>query len=118
MTAQKSDVSAYWDARPCVDGLTEAERGSQRYFVEVEEAKNQLEPYVHSFAEFSAWAGREVLEVGCGLGTDAARFARGGARITAVDLTEVAVELTRAHIASEGLGCRPRIRMARCGAGT
>jgi SAM-dependent methyltransferase len=36
-----------------------------------------------------------VLEIGCGLGTDGAQFAKAGADYTGVDLTEAAVELAR-----------------------
>jgi SAM-dependent methyltransferase len=36
-----------------------------------------------------------VLEVGCGLGTDGAQFAKAGARYTGIDLTDAAVELAK-----------------------
>jgi SAM-dependent methyltransferase len=101
--SEKTEVRSYWDARPCGDGLTEAERGTSRYFEDVEAAKDRLEPYVHDFAEFAHWRDRDVLEIGCGVGTDTVRFARAGARITAVDLTDTAVALTRRHLETEGL---------------
>ena len=47
--------------------------------------------------------GKEVLEVGCGMGTHAAMLARQGARLTAVDLTERAVAATRQRFALFGL---------------
>jgi ubiquinone/menaquinone biosynthesis C-methylase UbiE len=37
----------------------------------------------------------QVLEVGCGLGTDAVEFARSGADYTGIDLTQPAVQLTK-----------------------
>src|SRR5215510_7247700 len=40
-------------------------------------------------------AGKAVLEVGCGMGTHAAMLARAGAQLTAIDITERAVEMTR-----------------------
>ncbi len=39
--------------------------------------------------------GKKVLEVGCGMGTHAAILARSGADLTAVDITEYAIETTR-----------------------
>lgn len=99
----KAAVKSYWDERPCGDALTDAERGSQRYFAEIEAAKDRLEPYVHDFAEFPRWRGLDVLEIGCGLGTDTVRFARAGAHVSAVDLTDTAVELTRRRLAAESL---------------
>lgn len=40
-------------------------------------------------------AGKEVLEVGCGMGTHASLLARAGAKLTAIDITEYAVAMTR-----------------------
>jgi ubiquinone/menaquinone biosynthesis C-methylase UbiE len=44
-----------------------------------------------------------VLEIGCGLGTDGAQFARAGADYTGVDLTEAAVEQSRRRFELAGL---------------
>jgi ubiquinone/menaquinone biosynthesis C-methylase UbiE len=44
-----------------------------------------------------------VLEVGVGLGTDFTRFARAGAKVTGVDLTERSIELVRERLATEQL---------------
>lgn len=103
VATDKLEVEAYWAARPCGDGLTDADRGSERYFADIEAAKDRLEPYVHEFARFTNWADRDVLEIGCGVGTDTARFARAGARVTAVDLTATAVELTQRRLEGERL---------------
>ena len=35
-----------------------------------------------------------ILEIGCGMGTDSIMFAKGGADVTGVDLTENAVKTT------------------------
>jgi SAM-dependent methyltransferase len=99
----KTRVAGYWDARPCGEGLVPAPRGSDSYFRDIEQAKDRLEPYVHEFAEFSRWQDRDVLEVGCGVGTDSARFARHGARITALDLSATSVALAQERLDREGL---------------
>lgn len=103
VTTQKDLVRRFWDERPCGDRLASAERGTPEYFAAIEAAKDGLEPFVYEIAEFGRWAGKDVLEVGCGVGTDTARFARAGARITAIDLTETAVELARRWLAAESL---------------
>lgn len=48
-------------------------------------------------------AGRQVLEVGCGMGTHAAMLIRAGARYTGVDITERAVEMARRRLDVFGL---------------
>ena len=52
------------------------------------------------------------MEVGCGIGTDLVRFARGGASVTGVDLAERSIELARANVELHGLGGRADLRVA------
>src|SRR5204862_372301 len=47
--------------------------------------------------------GRSVLEVGCGAGVDLARFAKGGAQVTGVDLAASAIDLARLNFEQQGL---------------
>jgi 2-polyprenyl-3-methyl-5-hydroxy-6-metoxy-1,4-benzoquinol methylase len=46
---------------------------------------------------FAQFAGQDVLEIGCGAGPATCLFAEAGARVTAIDLTDAAVEMTRRH---------------------
>jgi SAM-dependent methyltransferase len=52
---------------------------------------------------FDGYRGRSVLEVGCGAGVDLARFAKGGAEVTGVDLAPSAIALARANFEQQGL---------------
>lgn len=100
--AGKSGVQAHWEANPCgrVDGL---ELGSREYFDRVEAERYRAEAMIPAFAQFWRWRGKRVLEVGVGQGTDFLQFARGGAELSGVDLTEVSVELASQRLADEGL---------------
>lgn len=77
--------------------------GSPRFFSEVEEHRYATEPAILEMARFEAWAGRDVLEAGCGIATDGVNFARRGARYTGVDLSDSAVMLARQRFGAEGL---------------
>jgi ubiquinone/menaquinone biosynthesis C-methylase UbiE len=88
-------VSDYWNARPCNILHSAQPVGSREYFDEVEVRKYFVEPHIPGFAEFDRWKGKRVLEIGCGIGTDTINFARGGARVTAIDLTEKSLEVAR-----------------------
>lgn len=98
----KSRVRAFWNRDPCGSAHSNALEGSPEFFAEVEARRTQLEPFIGDYARFSDWRDRDVLEIGVGLGTDFIRHARAGARVTGVDLTPRAVELTRKRIGLEG----------------
>jgi len=101
-------VRDFWDRRPCNLRHSPAAIGTRQYFDEVEWRKYFVEPHIPSFADFRRWAGKRVLEIGCGLGTDTINFARAGALVTAVDLTPRAIALARQR--AEVFGLADRIR--------
>jgi len=77
--------------------------GTRQYFDEVETRKYFVEPHIPLFAEFERWRGKKVLEIGCGIGTDTINFARAGAQVSTVDLSEKSMELARKRAATFGL---------------
>ena len=107
-------VSDYWNSRPCNIAHSPQPVGSREYFDEVELRKYLVEPHIPGFAEFERWKGKRVLEIGCGIGTDTINFARGGAEVTAVDLTEKSLEVARQR--ADVFGVRERVRFIRVNA--
>ncbi|MCU0241522.1 MAG: class I SAM-dependent methyltransferase [Vicinamibacteria bacterium] len=101
-------VRAYWNARPCNVRHSTKEVGTREYFDEVEARKYFVEPHIPGFAQFPRWKGKKVLEIGCGLGTDTMNFARSGAQVTAVDLSEESLALARKR--AEVMGLQGSIR--------
>jgi 2-polyprenyl-3-methyl-5-hydroxy-6-metoxy-1,4-benzoquinol methylase len=96
-------VKEYWDRRPCNIRHSTQPVGSREYFDEVEARKYLVEPHIPGFTEFEKWRGKKVLEIGCGIGTDTINFARHGARVTSVDLSEKSLELARQRVAVYGV---------------
>jgi 2-polyprenyl-3-methyl-5-hydroxy-6-metoxy-1,4-benzoquinol methylase len=101
-------VREYWNRRPCNLRHSAASVGTRQYFDEVERRKYFVEPHIPAFADFPRWKDRRVLEVGCGLGTDTINFARAGAVVTAVDLSEESLELARKRAHTFGVEDRVR----------
>jgi SAM-dependent methyltransferase len=99
----KSRVQRFWDETPCGSKHAEAPEGSRAFFEQVERTRYELEPFIPTYADFDGTRGEAVLEVGVGLGTDLARFARAGARVTGIDFSEHSVELARRRLDLDGL---------------
>jgi SAM-dependent methyltransferase len=105
----KERVRAFWQAHPCGTKFADAEEGSRLFFERVEEHRYRVEWHIPEAAGFERSKGLRVLEIGCGLGTDGAGFARAGAIYTGVDLTEAAVGLARRRFELEGLAGEFRV---------
>ncbi len=77
--------------------------GTREFFTEVTAQRYALEPHVPVVVGFDRWSGCDVLEAGCGIGTDGARFAGVGARYTGLDVTPAALTLARRRFELDGL---------------
>ena len=95
MIATIDDVKKYWDDRPCNVRHSSKEIGTKEYFDEVERKRYTAEPHIPLFADFPAWKGKKVLEIGCGLGTEGINFARYGADYTGTDLSIESLNLAQ-----------------------
>lgn len=99
----KQEVREYWERHP--NALSRGmghDPGRREFYDAVASHRYTAEPCILEMAEFDCWTGSRVLEVGCGMGTDLRRFARGGATVVGVDLTRHAVELAREGFALFG----------------
>ena len=99
----KERVREFWQANPCGTKFADAPVGTRAFFERVEAHRYEKEWHIPAAAGFDGARGLRVLEIGCGLGTDGARFARAGAVYTGVDLTEAAVSLARRNFELQGL---------------
>jgi 2-polyprenyl-3-methyl-5-hydroxy-6-metoxy-1,4-benzoquinol methylase len=88
-------IRDYWNSRPCNIRHSLSPIGTKEYFNEVEARRYANEPHNYSFPEFHLWKGKRVLEIGCGIGTDAVNFARHGAIYTGVDLSSESINLAK-----------------------
>lgn len=94
-----TDVKSFWDRQPCNIRHSKKELGSKEYFEEVRGKKMFVEPHIKSFADFQKYTNKNVLEVGCGIGTAGYYFVESGANYTGVDLSTNSIELTKKHLA-------------------
>ena len=68
-----------------------------------EEERYSTYPWLYEVAEFRKHQGEEVLEIGCGTGSDLLQFAKHGALATGIDLTTKHVELARKRVGDRAI---------------
>jgi SAM-dependent methyltransferase len=100
------EVRDFWQARACGEAYAQGDSLRERLDAQAR-ARYALEPYLPTFARFEDGRGRDVREIGVGMGADHLEWARMRPRsLTGVDLTPHAIEWTRARLALHALGSR------------
>jgi ubiquinone/menaquinone biosynthesis C-methylase UbiE len=90
----KRQVRKFWQKSPCDSWFTNEPRGTLAFYRALDEHRYKVHPRLQSAVGFERTRDLRVLEIGCGCGSEAERFARAGARYFAVDLTNAAVRIT------------------------
>jgi SAM-dependent methyltransferase len=101
--ATTDEVRAYWNQHIHDLEITRHPVGSRGFFDDLDQYHFEKLHHLLRLVDFDGYRGRTVLEVGCGAAVDLARFAKGGAQATGVDLSASAIELARANFEQQGL---------------
>jgi len=96
-------VRAYWGEHVHDWKVATHPVGSRAFFEEIEAYRFEKLHYLPERVDYAGYAGKRVLDLGCGLGNDLSCFARGGAEVVGIDLSEKAVALSRENFAHRGL---------------
>ncbi len=99
----KHQVRRFWDEHPCGAQFSTAPPGSRAFFDEIATYRYRTEPHLQQVTHFAEYAQKTVLEIGCGLGLDLAQYARHGARVVGLELSEASVQLARQCFAAYAL---------------
>lgn len=107
--ADLDQVRDFWNRASC--GEVYAGKGDDRErYAEVSRRRYQLEPYLKPFARFEDARDKDVLEIGVGMGSDHQCLAEARPRrLSGVDLTDRALEHTRARFELMGLSSDLRV---------
>lgn len=96
-------IRAYWNEHIHDLEIATEPVGTAGFFQELEAYRFDKLDYLPELVRFDTYAGKRVLEVGCGVGIDLARFAQAGAIVTGVDLAERSIQLARRNFKHQGL---------------
>jgi ubiquinone/menaquinone biosynthesis C-methylase UbiE len=96
-------ITTYWNHRIHDLEMTDHPVGTKAFFDDLDDYRFDKLHYLPQLVDFASFRGQQLLEVGCGIGTDLVRFAKGGARVTGVDLAQTAVDLARKNFEVHGV---------------
>jgi len=103
IVATVDEVREYWEEHIHDLDITSHPVGSRGFFEDLDQYHFEKLHHLPRLIDFDGYNGRSVLEVGCGAGVDLARFARGGAKATGVDIAASAIELAKTNFQQQGL---------------
>ena len=96
-------VRKYWNKQPCNINHSNKKFLSKEYFDEVKKKKYFVEKHIPKFANFKKYKNKSVLEIGCGIGTDAIEFIKNGSNYTGIDYSEKSVQIVKQRISTYNL---------------
>ena len=92
-------VYTFWNDRPCNIKHSTKSEDNVEFFDEIATKRYRAEPHILNFIDSAQWKGKKVLDLGSGIGTDSIQFAKAGASVTCVDLTESGIALCKKNFA-------------------
>lgn len=96
-------VRHFWDNHIHDWKVARSEPGTAAFFEEIEAYRFEKLEYLAKVVDFSGYAGKSLLDVGCGVGNDLSRFARGGAMVSGIDLAPHSIDLAKSNFSQRGL---------------
>ena len=90
----QEQVEAYWDSRPCDSELSDRDRRSREYFLDIERKRYALQPHIPEILSRIDWRGKRVLEIGTGVGTDARGIIGRGGIYTGINVDRGSTDAT------------------------
>lgn len=103
--AFKDEVQNQWNNDPCGSHYVKnATKHSLEWYLEAEQYRyGKYAPWMLEVMEFKKHAGKKLLEIGAGMGTDLAQFAKHGANVTDYDLSITHLTLAQENFKLRGL---------------
>ena len=96
-------VREFWNNHVHDWKVARSPAGTKEFFEEIEAYRYEKLEYLEEAIGFERFAGKTVLDVGCGVANDLARFAKAGAIVTGVDLAPHSVQLAEDNFRFRGL---------------
>jgi ubiquinone/menaquinone biosynthesis C-methylase UbiE len=101
--ASVETVREFWQSHVNNEYYTDAVRASDAYFGEIEDRRYRSHYHLRELFTSLEGDDQTLLEVGCGIGVDSIQLAKRGFQVTAIDLTENALEIAEQFAQQRGV---------------
>ena len=88
-------IARYWSENLHDMAIATHDVGTREFFDELDEYHFDKQRHLERVIDYSSFAGKKLLDVGCGVGIDLMKFARAGAQVTGIGISQRAIELAR-----------------------
>lgn len=91
------DVKDFWNNNPLCAANIPYPLGSHDFFIHFDQMREKIESleYTYKLHEYTKFKQKKVLDVGCGNGYVLSKYAKEGASVTGIDITETAIDLCK-----------------------
>jgi ubiquinone/menaquinone biosynthesis C-methylase UbiE len=103
MSALTQEIAKYWNHHIHDLAIVKHPVGTKEFFTELDEYRFDKLRYLPQVVDFGAYRGKKILEIGCGVGIDLVRFAKAGAQVTGIDLSQTAIDLAGKNLCQNSL---------------
>lgn len=94
----KSDVKEYWEQSSCGEVYANG-KDEEEFYKSQRIARYKLEPYIPAFANFEEGKGKDILEIGVGMGADHVEWAKSQPNsLYGIDLSPKAIKHTYSRL--------------------
>lgn len=91
-------IRNYWNEHQYEYQISKHPPGTIEYFNDIELYYEKKHGYMNEIIDYNNLEGKKVLEIGCGLGVQPVKLAKAGADVTAIDISDFAVEMTKKNL--------------------
>lgn len=101
--SMKKKVKSFWDLTPLCSLAIGEKAGSKEFFRKFDALRESIEPPLFGLYGFNRYNGKKVLDVGCGNGWVLSKYAKCGARVSGIDISDTAVRISKKRFKLFGL---------------
>ena len=100
---KQKEVEEFWNAKPCDSDTSDEQMYSREYFEDIEKERYRLQSHIFDLLKSIDFKGKNVLEIGTGVGTDARTIISLGGHYHGINVDAGSADMTRTALQTFGV---------------